>query len=143
MSGFRNSGSTTCQGLLTCMLPKGKDHVFCSEAASPRPTQPGILLDTEWVLIELKSNELKIALTKTHPPPPENSINIHRPLTPEGVNLQTPGAPVLAHLPTHLQLSHMQGPDPLTVAPATWARSLGASRSSVGGSQGKQPLSGL
>lgn len=67
----------------------------------PAPTRPG-LADTEWVLIELKSDELNIAFIWTHFL--GNSVNVHRPLTPEGVTLQTPG-PVRVS-----QLGHLSRP---------------------------------
>lgn len=48
-------------GLLTCMFPK--DCLLLRvTAAPPSAPQSGILVDTECVLTELKSNELKIAL---------------------------------------------------------------------------------
>lgn len=56
-----------------------RNHLSAHPTLLPSRTQSGILLDIKWVLLELKSNELKITLIENHLL--ENSITRHRPLT--------------------------------------------------------------
>lgn len=70
-------------GVINLQVSQGQGLCLLLRIHLPTFTGPGILLDIEWVLIELKSNELKIALIQTHFL--KSNINIHRPVTQEGV----------------------------------------------------------